>query len=134
VNRITRARRVDDYGPQAPVAEDITMDADLDHYGTVARYTPGPGLSVGRIIVALIIAPPLLAFVAAGLWLLWMLADDAFGVSTADLVVLGLLTGTFAVSQLIAGVRRGSMVLVAAAAAPICLAFGIAGCALVFGG
>jgi hypothetical protein len=116
------------------LAEDITMDASVDQDGALANRAPRSGLSVGRIIVSLVIAPALLVFVAAGIWLLWTLADDAFGAQAASLIVLALLTGSFAVSQLITRDRSGSLVLIAGLATPVCLAFGVAGYALVFGG
>ena len=41
----------------------------------------------------------LMTFVAAGLWLVWTLADLAFGGQAAGLAVVALLAGTFAISR-----------------------------------
>ena len=56
----------------------------------------------GRVVISLIIVPALVAFIAAGSWLVWTLTHDALGRQAASLAVAALLGCTFAISREIA--------------------------------
>ena len=52
-----------------------------------------------RLIVWLIILPTLVAFVAAGSWLVWTVTSLALGRQAASLAVVALVGTTFAISR-----------------------------------
>jgi hypothetical protein len=110
------------------------MDPRLDPGGIRALHTERR--LAGQILLSLVFTPPLTVFAAAGLWLVWTLAEDAFGRQAAALVVLGLLLGTFAISQRTSRVFNDPLIRIAWAglAVPIWVVFGMVGYTFVFGG
>ena len=52
-----------------------------------------------RLIVSLLILPTLVAFVAAGSWLVWAVTSLALGRQTASLAVVALVATMFAISR-----------------------------------
>ncbi len=85
--------------------------------------------------VPLLFVLPLLAFVLAGLWLLWLLTDGVLGRQLANLAVLALLAASFTLSQLTG--RRGGFGLKAAGrgvAVPVWLVLGLLGYVMATGG
>ena len=95
----------------------------------------GPRYSVGGIILSLLVLPLLAASLAAT-WLFWLLANGVLGPRGTLLGVVSLVAGAAALSRHTGRNFTGSLILVGfgGLCLLICVLYGVAGYALIFGG
>ena len=133
-----RIRRGSDPGNDMPALDASTgFVADDGTSRLRARHaTPGRRYRAGDIALTLFILPLLAASLAAAAWSFWILANGALGRRGTILALVALVAGTVAFSRLTGRGLAVSLILVGFGSLILFIGtlFGVAGCALIFGG